>query len=166
MGLVQILGMHKLERPASHRCSEIGSQRRLQLAKLLFKMGTALVGSPMLFELVTVLPDLSVAASSLPAGPVMPFPTERHVQLGSADSSQNEPLQHVSAKTAGPGRRRQQHWQAVGWVKESAMLQVTLLPFWSTEARLICEPSCNDPFSYFIISCTLANLAGNFRLFI
>jgi hypothetical protein len=92
------------------------------------------MGSPMLFELVTMLPDLTAAASSLPAGPVMPLPSERHVQLGSADSRQNEPLQHVSAKTAGPGRRRQQHWRAVDVVKESAMLQVTLLPFWSTEA--------------------------------
>ena len=103
-------------------------------------MGTELVGSPMLFELVTALPDLSAAASRLPAGPVMPLLSERHVQLGPADSSQNEPLQHVSAKTAGPGRRRQQHWQAVDVVKESAMLQVVLNPFWYTVAKIICDP--------------------------
>ena len=156
--------MHELEWPAPHRCSEIGSQRRLQLAKLLFEMGTELVGSPMLFELVTVLPDLSAAASSLPAGPVMPLPSERHGQLGSAGSSQNEPLQHVSAKTGGPGRRRQHHWRAVDVVKESAMLQVTCCHFGLQQQDSSVNVDAMTPSHFSLLHCTLTNLVGEFRL--
>ena len=108
------------------RCPDLVGQRRLQVAKLLYERGRQLEGSPMLFELVTMLPDTLTAASRSPVQtPVLPCseqpaqatrqPTDQQVQPnGRAAQHRQRPSKHEHSQ------------RAINVGQESALLQVGL----------------------------------------
>ena len=108
------------------------------MTKLLFEKGKELEGSPMLFELVAVLPDLLAEASKPPVQQALPPPGEQQAQA--ADGSRNEPLQGAAAQPGRQGQRRQHSHRPINIARESAMLQVGLCC--PAELQVDLKPGC------------------------
>lgn len=112
------------------RCSDIKSQTRLQLARLLFEQGRQLEGSPMLFELATALPDLLATASRAVVEQLRLSPCLGLSQPQGADSEHiSVPDSRIEQQARRGQMRQQQQHQMVDVVVESAMLQVRLVAF-------------------------------------
>lgn len=135
------------------RCPDIGSQSRLQLAKLLFEKGKELEGTPMLFELATALPDL-LAAASRAAVEASTLSRQARAQPQNAGDNLIREQDHLLAPQPKQRQRQRpmQHHQVVDVARESAMLQVRNLLNSSRVSKMglchICMISvCVDHFS-------------------
>ena len=122
------------------RCPDLGGQRRLQVAKLLYQRGQQLRGSPMLFELVTMLPDALTAGSRSPAQTAVLPCSEQPAQLASQPKDQRVRSKDRAAQHRQRPSKQEHSQRAINVAQESALLQVGLhqLEFFESGADIWC----------------------------
>ena len=117
------------------RCPDLGGQRRLQVAKLLYERGRQLRGSPMLFELVTMLPDALTAASRSPAQTAVLPCSEHPAQAARQPTDQQMQSKDRAAQHRQRPGKHEHSQRAINVAQESALLQVGLCQVESYEGR-------------------------------
>lgn len=106
------------------RCPGLGSRHRLQVAKLLYESGRQLTGSPMLFELVTMLPDTMTAASRSSVQTAVLPRSEQPTQAVSRPTDQQVQLQDRDAQHRQRSSKHEHSRRVMNVGQESALLQV------------------------------------------
>ena len=116
------------------RCPDLGVQRRLQVAKLLYERGRQLRGSPMLFELVTMLPDALTAASRSPVQTAVLPGIEQPAQAAGQPTDQQVQSKDRAAQHRQRPSKHEHSQRAINVGQESALLQVGLCQLDSYES--------------------------------